>query len=108
VVLITLLAFVGQVVSVPSNSCSADKMYRLTEMNHMEMMNHTDSSATMDMECCDMQCECIGDYCSTAVFIIANNSDHSVSILQTAHQTPYSLPILKTSSSSIFHPPILS
>jgi len=116
VVVAMLTAFVGQAFAYTSMSCemSADSHQSHMTMEHSSMkshegMEHGDmkASASSSKDCCDVDCICPANACTSVTFLNSNNGSPDIlgfteAIVNQGAKHP------KSMSTSLFRPPIFA
>ncbi|MCP4260278.1 MAG: hypothetical protein GY774_22575 [Planctomycetes bacterium] len=116
VVVAMLTAFVGQAFAYTSMSCemSADSHQSHMTMEHSSMkshegMEHGDmkASASSSKDCCDVDCICPANACTSVTFLNSNNGSPDIlgfteAIVNQGAEHPKSMP------TSLFRPPIFA
>ena len=116
VVVAMLTAFVGQALAYTSMSCemSADSHQSHMTMEHSSMkshegMEHGDmkASASSSKDCCDVDCICPANACTSVTFLNSNNGSPDIlgfteAIVNQGAEPP------KSMSTSLFRPPIFA
>ena len=116
VVVAMLNAFVGQALAYTSMSCemSADSHQSHMTMEHSSMkshegMEHGDmkASASSSKDCCDVDCICPANACTSVTFLNSNNGSPDIlgfteAIANQGAEHP------KSMSTSLFRPPIFA
>lgn len=115
IVIFVMVAFQGQAVSYAFVSCempledhysgNTSAQSKMSEHADMAHMDHDLAEETMQHDCCDVQCSCPENACTSAVFITsADNAFVSVVPGNSTFSLEYSLP--DTTLSSLYRPPI--
>lgn len=116
VVVAMLTAFVGQALAYTSMSCemSTDSHQSYMTMEHSSMkshegMEHGDmkASASSSKDCCDVDCICPANACTSVTFLNSNNGSPDIlgfteAIVNQGAEHP------KSMSTSLFRPPIFA
>lgn len=114
--LLLLLVFTGQTISVPftnNNDCEMDNSSEITSHASMpkhemdSMPGHDMSMIDMTMDCCTDDCQCSDGMCLSTVYFTILENNMQIFIENTANFQDISFITIQRSS-SIYRPPILS
>lgn len=115
VIAVTILALVGQAFAIASIECDMSQHSAMSngktvqDMGHHMNQNidHDMMSAMADMDCCDTDCKCPENACST-ISLLSNQNPFQLErrLLDKIHYITVSAPDIKLNS--LFRPPIIA
>ena len=112
IALLSLLAFITQVVSANEMTCKAHQKNPLQISQSHDMSNHhmmtLTNTETKAMDCCDESCQCPDKMCITPILILTTSNMSILPHIQLEHWYSHTIITSQKQISAIFHPPIYS